>query len=222
MIKKKKRQKDEKKKKEWLKASNTGQGAEQFLGVATLCATQTEQLRLLSHNAGEAESAWKAPGRAVDPGMLQEAVPVTHHLAAPLWMKHTWDIPALWPLCCWKSPLWNEELMSARWFMLTAGFGAPSRRTSRAVAGSSWSVWLYKVVIIGSTAANAWQTQPLHALNQIRVCCCLLISSAYVTLEEAVTPLSLTCLSLALENIFFSVKILTITQVTHSPGNPGS
>lgn len=56
MIKKKKRQKDEKKR-EWLKASNTGQGAEQFLGVATLCATQTEQLRLLSHNAGEAELA---------------------------------------------------------------------------------------------------------------------------------------------------------------------
>lgn len=53
-------------------------------------------------------------------------------------------------------------------------------------------------------------------------CCCLLISSAYVTLEEAVTPLSLTCLSLSLENIFFSVKILTIIQVTHSPGNPGS
>lgn len=99
MIKKKKRQKDEKKK-EWLKASNIARGAEQFLGVATPCATQTEQLRLFSHSAGEAESARRAPGRAVDPGMLQEAVPVTHHLAAPLWMKHTWDIPALWSLCC--------------------------------------------------------------------------------------------------------------------------
>lgn len=170
----KKIQKDEKK--ELLKASNTGQGAEQLPSVATLCATQTEQLRLFSHNPGEAESAgstWKSSGPRDAPGSSAYKPPLGR---IPL-VEHTWDIPALWhmgyssfvSLCCWRSPLWDGELMGARCFMLTPGVEAPSTRTSRVVAGSSQSVWLDKVVIIGSTAATAWQTQPLCALNHILV-----------------------------------------------------
>lgn len=77
--------------------SNIEKGASRPLRFATLCATQTYQLRPFSHNAGEAESAWKAHERAGGSGMLQEAVPITHHLAVSLWMKHTWEISQLEP-----------------------------------------------------------------------------------------------------------------------------
>lgn len=63
-----KRKKDENKKQ--LKWSNIEKGARHPLRFAGLCATQTCQLRAVSHIAGEAESAWKAQERVVDSGVL--------------------------------------------------------------------------------------------------------------------------------------------------------
>lgn len=48
----------------------------------------TYQLRAFSHSAGEAESAWKAQERAVDAGMLQEAVLITGTWQFPLDEAH--------------------------------------------------------------------------------------------------------------------------------------
>lgn len=53
------------------------------LRFAALHVRVAYQLSLVSHSAGGAESVWKVYGRAVDSGMLQEAVQITQHKQFP-------------------------------------------------------------------------------------------------------------------------------------------
>lgn len=164
------------------------------------------------------------PGKHLEehPGMLQEAVPTTHCLAGPLW----WSTRGISQL---HAPFAAEDLLCGMRRQPVPG-GLCSLQVFRHLPQEHQGQWQVPANLSGCIKLLLLVLLLLmsdrHSPSMLRTtslsCCCLLISSAYVTLEEAVTPVSLTFLSLSLENIFFSVKILTIIQVTHSPGNPGS